>query len=219
MKRRIVSLLCISIFFTHLAAPSNAAVKAGAKCGKLNSITVSSGFNYKCIKSGKNLIWKKGTRVSTPPTPVPTVTVTATPTPVPTVTVTATPTPVPTVTVTATPTPVPTVTVTPTPTPTPTAPTLSVSRANAVLKAASYLRSSGYSRSGLIKQLLYEGFSNDDAIYAVDAQKTDWRVNAVRKATSYLRSSGYSRSGLIKQLLYEGFSLADSEFAATSVGL
>ena len=209
MKRRIVSLLCISIFFTQLAAPSNAAVKAGAKCGKLNSITVSSGFNYKCIKSGKNLIWKKGTRVSTPPTPVPTVTVTATPTPVPTVTVTATPTPVPTVTVTPT----------PTPTPTPTAPTLSVSRANAVLKAASYLRSSGYSRSGLIKQLLYEGFSNDDAIYAVDAQKTDWRVNAVRKATSYLRSSGYSRSGLIKQLLYEGFSLADSEFAATSVGL
>jgi hypothetical protein len=88
-----------------------------------------------------------------------------------------------------------------------------------VRKGTSYLNSSGYSRSGLIKQLLYEGFSNDDAIYAVDAQKTDWRVNAVRKATSYLRSSGYSRSGLIKQLLYEGFSLADSEFAATSVGL
>ena len=62
--------------------------------------------------------------VSPTPTPIPTVTVTATPSPAPTVTVTATPTrapsPAPTVTVTATPAPAPTVTVTATPAPAPT---------------------------------------------------------------------------------------------------
>jgi hypothetical protein len=54
------------------------------------------------------------------PSPIPTVTVTASPTPCPTVTVTALPSPAPTVTVTATPSPAPTVTVTATPSPTPT---------------------------------------------------------------------------------------------------
>ena len=91
--------------------------------------------------------------------------------------------------------------------------TLSISRANAVRAAASYLRSSAFSRSGLIKQLLFEGYSNDDVIYAVDAQQADWRANAVRAAASYLRSSAFSRSGLIKQLLFEGYSNDDVVYA------
>jgi hypothetical protein len=71
----------------------------------------------------------------------------------------------------------------------------------------------------LIKQLAYEGYSNEDVVYAVDAQQADWRANAVRAANSYLKSSSFSRSGLIKQLLYEGYSVEDSEFAVTAVGL
>ena len=94
-----------------------------------------------------------------------------------------------------------------------------MSRANAVRSAASYLRSSAFSRSGLIKQLAYEGYSTDDVFYAVDAQQADWRANAVRSAASYLRSSAFSRSGLIRQLVYEGYSLEDSEFAVTTAGL
>ena len=71
----------------------------------------------------------------------------------------------------------------------------------------------------MIKQLQFEGYANDDVVYAVDAQQADWRANAVRAAASYLRSSAFSRSSLIKQLLFEGYSQADAEFAVTSVGL
>ena len=84
-----------------------------------------------------------------------------------------------------------------------------VSQRSAVSKAASYLRSLAFSRSGLISQLQYEGFSLDDATYGTDAQNADWNAQAVKKGASYLRSSSFSRSGLIGQLQYEGFS--DSE--------
>jgi hypothetical protein len=79
--------------------------------------------------------------------------------------------------------------------------------------ATSYLQSSSFSRSGLIKQLEYEGYSRVDAEYGVDAQNADWRTQAVKSAGSYLKSSAFSRSGLIKQLEYEGYSRADAEFA------
>lgn len=39
---------------------------------------------------------------------------------------------------------------------------------NAVKKAESYLDYTAFSRSGLIEQLEYEGFSTEDATYAVD---------------------------------------------------
>lgn len=87
-----------------------------------------------------------------------------------------------------------------------------VSQRNAVSKAASYLRSSGFSRSGLISQLEYEGFSRADAIYGTDAQNADWNQQAVRKGASYLRSSSFSRLGLIGQLEYEGFSNSEATY-------
>lgn len=86
------------------------------------------------------------------------------------------------------------------------------SQRNAVSRAASYLRSSSFSRSGLIGQLQYEGFSIDDATYGVDAQNANWNAQAVKKAASYLRSSSFSRSGLIDQLVFEGFSSSESMY-------
>ena len=91
-------------------------------------------------------------------------------------------------------------------------PTETVSQRNASRQAASYLRSSAFSRSGLIEQLEFEGFSLADATYGTDAQKADWNAQAVKKATSYLRTSAFSRTGLIKQLEFEGFSNAESVF-------
>lgn len=91
-----------------------------------------------------------------------------------------------------------------------------VSQSNAVSKAASYLRSSSFSRSGLIKQLEYEGFSTSDATYGVDAQNADWNAQAVKKGASYLRSSSFSRSGLISQLEYEGFSSSQASYGVDS---
>jgi len=93
-----------------------------------------------------------------------------------------------------------------------TVPAGTASQRNAVAKAASYLRSSSFSRSGLISQLQYEGFSLDDATYGTDAQNADWNAQAVKKGASYLRSSSFSRSGLISQLQYEGFSSPEATY-------
>lgn len=91
-----------------------------------------------------------------------------------------------------------------------------VSQRNAVSKGASYLRSSSFSRSGLISQLQYEGFSLDDATYGTDAQNADWSAQAVKKGASYLRTSSFSRTGLIGQLEYEGFSNSQSVYGTDS---
>jgi Host cell surface-exposed lipoprotein len=76
---------------------------------------------------------------------------------------------------------------------------------NARRSAESYLESQSFSRSGLIDQLEYEGFSTADATYAVDAVNPDWNEQAAKSAESYLESQSFSRSGLIDQLEYEGF--------------
>lgn len=85
-------------------------------------------------------------------------------------------------------------------------------QSNARKKAASYLSFSGFSRSGLIQQLEFEGYSTADASYGVDAQKADWKAQAVKKAKSYLTTTAFSRTGLIKQLEFEGFSNTEATF-------
>jgi hypothetical protein len=94
-----------------------------------------------------------------------------------------------------------------------------VSQRNAVRSAGSYLRVSSFSRTGLIKQLEFEGFSNADATYAVDHVTVDWTEQADKSAKSYMDISSFSRSGLINQLKFEGFTQAQAEHGATSVGL
>lgn len=84
----------------------------------------------------------------------------------------------------------------------------------AIKKAQSYLRSSAFSRSGLIKQLEYEKFSTADSTFAVDNITVDWNEQAVKKAHSYLRSSSFSKSGLVAQLEYEGFTAAQAQYGA-----
>lgn len=83
---------------------------------------------------------------------------------------------------------------------------------NALESARSYLNFSNFSRSGLIAQLEYEGYSSSAAIYAVDAVGADWFEQAVGSAASYLEYSSFSRSGLLDQLLYEGFTQAEAEY-------
>jgi hypothetical protein len=87
-----------------VAAPSFAAVKAGAKCTKAGATATAAGKKFTCIKSGKKLVWNKGVAIVKPtpvitPTPTPTLTPTPEPTPTPTPTASPTPTPTPTPTV------------------------------------------------------------------------------------------------------------------------
>ncbi len=85
-------------------------------------------------------------------------------------------------------------------------------------KAADYLDLSAFSRSGLIEQLEFEGFSKKDAIYGTDAQKANWKKQAAAKAEAYLDLSSFSRQGLIEQLEFEGFTRAQAEYGADKLG-
>ena len=89
--------------------------------------------------------------------------------------------------------------------------------AQAVLTAESYLRHSSFSRSGLIDQLEFEGFSTEDATYGVDAQNADWFAQAAATAERYLDYSSFSRSELIGQLEFEGFTSEQAVHGADAV--
>lgn len=93
-----------------------------------------------------------------------------------------------------------------------------LSQKNAVGKAMDYLNYTAFSKSGLVEQLEYEGFSNEDATYAVNKLEVDWKEQAVKKAKDYLDYTSFSRSGLIEQLEYEGFNNEESIHAVDEVG-
>ena len=94
-----------------------------------------------------------------------------------------------------------------------------LSQKNALSEANSYLRSSAFSRDGLIEQLEYEGYSHEDSVYAVDNCNADWFEQAVKEAKSYLRHSSFSRDGLIEQLEYEGFTHEQAVYGVEQNGL
>jgi hypothetical protein len=94
----------------------------------------------------------------------------------------------------------------------------SVGQANAREKAEQYLQFSAFSKSGLINQLLYEGFSKADSTYGVEALVVDWNEQAVKKGEEYLRYSAFSASGLMNQLVYEGFTKEQAAYGALMNG-
>lgn len=104
------------------------------------------------------------------------------------------------------------------PAPEPEKPTLTIGQSNAVSKAKSYLDYTSFSRTGLIQQLEFEGFSVADATFAVDHVSPDWNAQAAAKAADYLDYTSFSRQGLIDQLVFEGFSLTEAEFGVAAVG-
>jgi len=94
-----------------------------------------------------------------------------------------------------------------------------VSQQNALESAQSYLDFSAFSRSGLISQLEFEGYSTADAEWALDNMVVDWNEQAAKSAQSYLEYSSFSRSGLIDQLEFEGYTRAQAEYGVDQVGL
>jgi UDP-N-acetylenolpyruvoylglucosamine reductase len=85
---------------------------------------------------------------------------------------------------------------------------------NALRTAEDYLSTSGFSRSGLIEQLKFEGYSPKDAAFAVDHLNVDWNEQAARSAEDYLSVSAFSRSSLIEQLEFEGYTRQQAEYGA-----
>jgi hypothetical protein len=97
-------------------------------------------------------------------------------------------------------------------------PQLTLAQENAVGQAESYLNYTSFSRSGLIGQLEYEGYTTEEATFAVDYVNPDWNVQAAGKAESYLSYSSFSREGLYDQLIYEGFTPEQVEAGLAAVG-
>ena len=84
--------------------------------------------------------------------------------------------------------------------------------------ARSYLEFSAFSYDGLIKQLEFESYSHEDAVFAVDNCGADWNEQAVKSAKSYLEMSSFSKDSLIEQLEYEGFTHEQAVYGAEQNG-
>ena len=66
---------------------------------------------------------------------------------------------------------------------------------------------------------MFEGYSRDDATYAVDAIYVDWSQEAADMAAEYLSNQSFSHSGLVDQLVFEGFSQEEAEYGVSTTGL
>ena len=95
---------------------------------------------------------------------------------------------------------------------------LTLEEKNALRRAENYLSYMDFSRSGLIMQLEFEGYSKGAATVAVDSLVVDWKEQASKSAENYLSFASFSRDGLIQQLKFEGFSQEEAEYGAASVG-
>ena len=90
--------------------------------------------------------------------------------------------------------------------------------ANARQKAEDYLAFSAFSKSGLIDQLIFEGFTRDEAVYGVNHISVDWNEQAAKKAAQYMSFQSFSANGLIQQLIFEGFTKRQAAYGAVMVG-
>ena len=97
-------------------------------------------------------------------------------------------------------------------------PTETIGQENARQSAESYLDYQAFSRSGLIHQLKYEGFSKANATYAVEVVSPNWNKQAAKSAKSYLKHQSFSASGLQDQLEYEGFTPSQAAYGVSAVG-
>ncbi len=95
---------------------------------------------------------------------------------------------------------------------------VSLGKLNALGSAKTYLWTMAFSYSGLIKQLEFEGYTNEEAVYAADNCGADWNEQAAKSAKQYLNTMSFSRSGLIEQLEFEGFTHEQAVYGAEAVG-
>lgn len=100
----------------------------------------------------------------------------------------------------------------------PVVPAETVSEVNAKRKAESYLSVMGFSKTGLIDQLKFDGFSTADATYGVEHIVVNWDEQAAKKAKSYMDVMAFSANGLIGQLIFDGFTEKQAAYGAYMVG-
>ena len=102
----------------------------------------------------------------------------------------------------------------------PSTPSATMGEQNALKSAKAYLNlGTGISRSGLIDQLKFEGYTDSEAEYAAKNCGADWKKEAVKCAAAYLALDiGFSKTKLIEQLEYEGFTHDQAVYGAEQNG-
>lgn len=93
------------------------------------------------------------------------------------------------------------------------------SQKNAIREAVNHLNHSSFSKKGLISKLEFDGYSTEDATYAVEKCGANWNEQAKKFVESYLENKVVSRDGLIYQLETAGFTTAQATLGADYVDL
>jgi len=92
-----------------------------------------------------------------------------------------------------------------------------IEQKNALRKAESYSSTMNMSKQGIYNQLTssFEGFSAEDAQYAVDNLNADYNANALAKAKSYQQTMSMSKNAIYNQLTstFEGFTAEQAQYA------
>ena len=76
-----------------------------------------------------------------------------------------------------------------------------------------------YSRSTLLTQLQYDGFSAEEATYGADNCGADWNMQATVAATHLVASGITDKDGLVAQLQALGFTADEAVYGAAAGGL
>lgn len=88
---------------------------------------------------------------------------------------------------------------------------------NALKKAETYSETLHMSKKGIYNQLTseIEGFTEEDAQYAIDNLDVDWKQNALEKAKSYQQTLSMSKNAIYNQLTseIEGFTEEEAQYA------
>ena len=95
---------------------------------------------------------------------------------------------------------------------------ITIGQTNALASAKYYLEYLTFSYDGLIGQLEYEGYTEEEATYAVDNCGADWNEQAAKSAKEFLDFSSFSRTSLIEQLEYKGFTHEQAVYGVEANG-
>lgn len=95
---------------------------------------------------------------------------------------------------------------------------MTIGQRNAIKSARNYTNMMGFSKSGLIKQLEFEGYSTADATFGAENCGADWNEMAAKSAKNYIASMPFSKKRLIEQLQFDGYTQKQAEYGAKAVG-
>lgn len=97
-------------------------------------------------------------------------------------------------------------------------PQVPLGKKNALKEAIDYLDINSFSYNGIIQQLKFSQYTDEEAKYAADFCGASWNRQAEKSAKSYLDITSFSRDGLIQQLEFDGFTSEQAEYGVTQVG-